>query len=421
MTGPVRSATFGLAALMVAAGCALPRSPILGGVPVDSGPSPDVPGFDAPELDAPELDAPGLDAPELDAPVRDAPMRDAPPPIDAPDAPPPCIGRAETCNGRDDDCNGAIDDGVLCRACTAPGSCDDCVRFEAGGRVYQSCPAVTGLVYWRRICDTLGDGYDLAVPGTASESDSIAARLRDGALGINANHWIGVNDFETNGSYVEVGGSPLGWSPSFSDIFEPQDGEGVVVIEPDGEWDDYPIDWSHRLLCELEPTAPRCAVMAASDASCDGVDDDCDGLWDEDCTGSASCTARVFWDEVYYVCLDNMNFAEARTACQADGGDLAVLDDRFAIAFAADFTSEDTWTGLEQSAAGSEPDGGWSWIDGTSFTPSDADWDATWDTAQPSSMTTEDCAFLKDSASQLQDHDCTTDRTRSLCAQALVR
>ena len=98
-----------------------------------------------------------------------------------------------------------------------------------------------------------------------------------------------------------------------------------------------------------------------------------------------------------------------------------MLEHRFALEFAGNFTSADTWVGLEQSAGGTEPDVGWAWVDGTAFTVADLDWTTMWDTGEPTSMAADDCAFIKDSSSRLQDHGCTMDRGATMCARPLTR
>jgi hypothetical protein len=323
---------------------------------------------------------------------------------------------AESCNGRDDDCDASIDEDVDCEACTTPSSCDPCVRFVARGVVYQSCPAMSGLEYWRRTCWTLGDGYELAVLEDPTESDAVAAAIRADSA-IDEAHWIGVNDFEADGTYVTVGGGRLAWSPSFADVLSPIAEEGFVALEPDGLWEDETGAPDRRALCELGPagTGRRCATPGASTDGCDGRDQDCDGFVDEDCTGTASCSARVFWSSVYYLCTDDLTFAAATSTCAGMSGAYpARLDHRFELEFAASYTTIDTWVGLSQDAAGTEPAGGWAWGT-TSFTSSDPDWSAMWDAAQPSSMAMEDCGFLKDSTSRLQDHDCAMNRSGPMC------
>lgn len=404
--------TRSLALVLLLSGCELLRAPILGSSPIDGGTEVDA-AFDAAGIDAPPVDAP---TGEIDAPTTDL---DAPPPT--PDAPVPCLSRAEVCDGLDDDCDGAVDEDSTCQACTSPGSCDDCVRFVAGGRTYQSCPTVTPGEYWARICWTLGGrGYDLAVPNDATESDVIAAALR-ADTDIDDAHWIGVNDFETNGSWITVDGLPLGWAPSFSDLGAPRGNEGYAAIRADGDWDDYPtFGWELRVLCEVNDSRRRCMPSSTGtdlDDTCDTVDDDCDGFVDEDCAGPATCTSRVFWDVVHYACEEDGNYAAAKATCTAMTARVADLDHRFELELADDFADADTWIGLSQPADVPEP-GGWAWNRGA-FTPSDPDWTLLWAVANPTVDAAADCGFIKNSSARLEDHDCAMSRASTLCEAPL--
>lgn len=121
----------------------------------------------------------------------------------------------------------------------------------------------------------------------------------------------------------------------------------------------------------------------------------------------------MFWDRVYFVCMDAMDASEAAAACTSVDASLAVLDHRFELAFADDFANADTWVGLSQDPDATEPDG-WRWLS-TPWSSSDPDWSAMWDFSMPSTAADEDCGFIKNSSGRLQDQDCASDRTATLC------
>lgn len=409
MTFAARSVLVLSAVASLTVGCSLVRTPI-----IDS-------ENDAGALDAPLRDTSGLDAPGLDAPAEDAPLLDTSEPDTGTDTGVPdagCASSAETCNGRDDDCDGSTDEANACRVCVTPGSCTDCVGFEAAGRTYQSCPSVTGYRYWGRVCHTLGGGYDLAVPDDTPENDAITGRLRAiGGLGVY--HWIGVNDFEEDGTYRTVDGARIDAAARLAATGGSHANEGAVVLQPFGaNWEDWPLVASFRALCELDTRSAPCGGSTMTDVDgCNQLDDDCDGFWDEDCAGTATCTSRVFWDHVYYVCTDDMDATEAAMACTDAGASLAVLDHRFELEAADDFANADTWVGLRQDPDVAEP-GGWRWLT-TPWDASDPDWGAMWEGGNPTSAAEEDCGFIHNGPSRLTDHDCTSNRTATLCEARL--
>lgn len=271
-------------------------------------------------------------------------------PIDAPiDA--GCTPVDETCNARDDDCDGAIDEEDVC----------GCPTMEWGGHVYLDCPDATGYAAWGGACRRRGPGYDLAIIDSGAEDDALVAWL-------DRDVWIGLNDFEANGTYVWVDHTTASY---VGELFPGQgtnDWERCFALRRDGYWDDYPCSWTHHVLCEGDPARrPACegASTSEADATCDGIDDDCDGDVDEDCDLGRSCTSFTFWDRAYQVCTGRQNAADAERTCGGGDGYALVSIHSAGENDALDQRVGDAWIGLRQRDGRSAVDEGWGWVDGS--------------------------------------------------------
>jgi hypothetical protein len=197
---------------------------------------------------------------------------------------PPQVATDETCDGLDDDCDGVVDDEALATpltcglgACAAAGE----RRCEAGG--------------WRERCvagrpaadDATCDGVDDDCDGTTDE-DAAPAPTRCGtgvceATGTRTcadGRWVddcqagrplGVNDVTCDGVDDDCDGVP-------DDDAAPVPSEcGVGACAAVG----HRRCVAGRSTDDCRPSASR----AGNDATCDGVDDDCDGDLDEDAAG----------------------------------------------------------------------------------------------------------------------------------------
>ena len=93
----------------------------------------------------------------------------------------------------------------------------------------------------------------------------------------------------------------------------------------------------------------------------------------------------------YLVAADALTWADAQVACQAQGGDLVVLEDADEnLQVSALAAARSTWwIGATDAAA----EGTWRWIDGR-----EADFDA-WALFQPDNFFNEDCALQSSSGS----------------------
>ena len=330
----------------LASGCALNRTPLFD---EDVGAAPDVPGLDAPLPDVPGLDAPLSDVPGLDAPALDAPG-DAPDAPTLPDAggcvPTTTTAVEESCDRVDDDCDGVIDDDDVC----------GCDAITVGGRAYLSCPGpLSGLDAWRGACGKTAPGYDLVSFGSGAEQSGVLAALA--TRGITDPHWIGLNDFDENGTYV--------WRDR-STTFAPEAIGGddpakrFVILRPDGSYEELTGTDTRRYLCEASVPAGACRAGTES-PTCNGIDDDCNGAADDGLDCGAGCTASLFWDSVYYVCEDERSHRAARDHCGSVGASLVVLSSETERGMLGGTASSEVWLGLTQAMSSPSTFANWSW------------------------------------------------------------
>jgi hypothetical protein len=117
-----------------------------------------------------------------------------------------------------------------------------CQGLRLNGRVYFSCPAAT-WTQAREHCASAG--LALARIGDMAENDALRAALGSGT------HWIGLNDRDTEGSFVWTDASApsfTSWAASDPDGGAAQD---CVELSADGSWNDRSCDDSVPFVCEL--------------------------------------------------------------------------------------------------------------------------------------------------------------------------
>ena len=127
---------------------------------------------------------------------------------------------------------------------------------------------------------------------------------------------------------------------------------------------------------------------AAEDASCDAVDDDCNGLVDD----GDVCPCPVFENRgsTYALCNATANWNDARAACQTYAYDLAVLSTAQEQAEVHDLVrariDNSYWIGLSDTAE----EGVFAWVDGSRLT------DDSWNVGEPNAaQPDEDCVHAQ--------------------------
>ncbi|MEC7523729.1 MAG: lectin-like protein [Myxococcota bacterium] len=134
-----------------------------------------------------------------------------------------------------------------------------------------------------------------------------------------------------------------------------RDGE-VVDAGDAGEPDAGPLD-AGTADGGLDADGGACAPVLEV---CNGRDDDCDGVVDED---GCPCARHVHAGRSYLLCSDGRQWAEARSFCEGLGYDLATLTSGPESDFARSLLSgrDIVWIGMSDL----EVEGTWRWVDGT--------------------------------------------------------
>jgi len=149
---------------------------------------------------------------------------------------------SEVCNGRDDDCDGDVDEGNVCG-----GLDDQCFEQTIQDTRYLGCLREQS---W-------SDGVDTCVRHqgilTTAYVDEEAMALLDQYAGIlPPEWWIGVNDRDEEGAWVDTTGAPMAYTQWIAD--EPNGAETsdcVFFSLPDHGWRDAPCDDLRPVVCEL--------------------------------------------------------------------------------------------------------------------------------------------------------------------------
>ena len=172
------------------------------------------------------------------------------------------------------------------------------------------------------------------------------------------------------------------------------DDSTTVPVDADGDGYDSAADCD-----DADPS-----VNPGASEACDGVDQDCDGAYDEGgvCTG---CTQAEFAGHTYQFCDPNAGktWPQARDECVAWGYALATIEteaeDEWVID-EADNDSEGWWIGLNDRGGGNE--GNFTWV-ATGAAPTYTNWDQ----GEPNNDGNEDCVeFSQWSDDEWNDFAC---------------
>lgn len=332
----------------------------------------------------------GMDGGGMDSGMRDAGDRDAGPLIRA-DAGPQADGDTcpsgfvdvdmnpangcecelsadlvEYCNGRDDDCNPSTFDGQDEMLLNQPCDGTDADRCEDGVWV---CNVD------RLVCTDDSASTDEVCGGGDEDCDTLV----DEGGAIDARLFYDDDDGDTYGDD----------SDTVTACVEP-----MGYASRGGDCDD---------------TTP--AISPGVPEGCDGVDQDCSGLIDDNgacapCTVSHDATNRpyIFCDST------RLGWNGARMFCQSAGYDLAIVDTPAENSWVAATATagRSYWIGLHQ------PSSSWRWVNGTNL----SGWDA-WAGGEPNNGggccgPDEDCGELNSSSAQWNDYICDENR-RFIC------
>jgi hypothetical protein len=198
-------------------------------------------------------------------------------------------GSDDDCNGRDDDCDGVIDDGYQAKpstcmrdGCSATGMIQ-CV----GGIVVDDCSAPT-----RALSDSTCDGLDDDCDGRVDE-DFAAQSTACGAGACVAGGQTRCDGGRVVDSCVAGGG--MGADDDCDNVDDDCDGlpdDGFVAIA--SNCGAGACRATGRISCLGGQRVDSCtgSLPGGSDTTCDGIDDDCNGEVDEDFRGASRSCGR---------------------------------------------------------------------------------------------------------------------------------